>query len=177
MTDRKTISDASLGIVVATFIWYTIAISPAAGQSVDKSVAYSPAQIAGGYAGVAICHIATRELLRSLGDFPSPSLSSLTVVVTSLGVSAGSSMLIYVIGGAFESDVGSPTRVILSGMATVGGCALAGVLIGQDDWKLGAAIGSVLGCYLVPIVATASYHAWKPTQGARVDVPSISFRF
>ena len=150
------------------------------GEDIGKPIA----QIGGGYAAHIVGNTVGNRLLDLSDDFPTSSLSSLSVVATSFAVSVGTSAAVYGIGQAFDDDDSrSFGWTLLGGISAVGSSTLIGALIGLDDWKSGAAIGSVLGRYFVPIYATAFYYLGNGDNKSKSDAPAapaitlITFRF
>ena len=142
------------------------------------------AQVGSGY----VAHFAGNTLgnwmLDRSDDFPTSSLSSLSVIVTSLAVSIGSSAAVSGAGKALDDDSRSLGWTLLGGMSAVGSSSLSGALIGLDDWKSGAAVGSVMGRYIAPISALVFYHLQdddkkaKPAgKKAKFIIPLISVQF
>ena len=76
-------------------------------------------------------------MLNRSDDFPTSSLSSLSVVATSFAVSVGTSATVYGIGQAFDDDSRLFGWTLLGGISAVGSSTLIGALIGLDDWKGG----------------------------------------
>ena len=153
---------------VAVFNAYAIE-----GEDIGKPVA----QIGGGYAAHIVSNTAGNWLLNRSDDFPTSSLSSLSVVATSFAVSVGTSATVYGIGQAFDDDSRLFGWTLLGGISAVGSSTLIGALIGLDDWKSGAAVGSVLGRYLVPIYATAFYYLRDGDEDTKLVIPAMTIRF
>lgn len=148
-----------------------ILAQPLAVRATDGTDVLRPvAQLGVGYAAHWAGNSLGNRLLARNGDFPTPGLSSLSVIATSLAVSAGSSAAVYGIGEAMGGRSGSLGGCMLGGLSAVGVSALAGSLIGLDDWKSGAAVGSVMGRYLAPVSATIFYHDGDV-------VAALTFRF
>jgi hypothetical protein len=134
-------------------------------------------QSVGGYSSHALLNPAGNWLLDRFDDFPSASLSSLSVVATSSLVAMGTSLVVYGIGEAMEDTHGSLGYTLLGGVGAVGIGALAGAIISQDDPLTGAALGSVLGRYLAPVAATAAYALSGSDKELEIRFPVVSASF
>jgi len=154
------------------------------GHAVEgEEIATAFAQFGGGCAAHYAGNKLGNWLLDRSDDFPNPSLSSLSVVATSFAVSAATSSAVYGMGRVFDDDPRSFGWTLLGGLSAVGGASLAGILVGQDDGKSGAAVGSVIGRYLAPVSAVAFYYlrdGGKKEDGERRGknvVPVVRIRF
>lgn len=165
------------------FITCLSALATNASVAGGAEIATAFAQLGGGYAAHYGANRLGNWLLDQSDDFPSPSLSSLSVVATSLVISVATSSAVYGTGRIFDDDPRSLGWTLLGGVSAVGGASLAGVLVGLDDWKSGAAVGSVIGRYLVPVTAVAFYY-WRDggkkgsgQRSGKLVVPLVSIRF
>jgi len=162
-SSRQSHSETTVSSKCMCFIFFTLAVCMFAGISSANAVegedmGKSAAQIGSGYAAHFAGNTIGNWMLDKSDDFPNSSLSSLSVVATSFAVSAGTSAAVYGAGQAFDDDSRSFGWTLLGGVSAVGSSSLVGALIGLDDWKSGAAVGSVIGRYFVPISATVFYY-------------------
>jgi hypothetical protein len=138
----------------------------------------SLAEPLGGYAAHALLNPAGNWLLDRVDQFPSASLSSLSVVTMSFLIASGTSVAVYGVGEASEDGSASLGSTILGGVAAVGLGALLGAVISQDDPLAGAAVGSVLGRYLAPLAATGAYAlSKKDDQRLEIRIPAVRMAF
>ena len=159
-----------LSICISVAVSSTDAIE---GEDIGKSAA----QIGSGYAAHFVGNTFGNWMLDRFDDFPTSSLSSMSVVATSFAVSVGTSAAVYGIGRAFDDGSRSFGWTLLGGISAVGSSTLVGALIGLDDWKSGAAVGSVLGRYFVPVFATAFYHLRDGSEKKKPVVLAMTIRF